>query len=226
MPDYCIFCGDWHLCRNISVISARANQESNPASKAKCCNECSGFLSGKLFRTLELTAKYLIEAYIQNRKKDLNFPDWEESELKGLGYNLMTSTESKIARKKVYMLKIENLELVSNGFECKPFHDYLNKESKTVLASSKKCLNCGMVFFNVKKNDYCSQYCNGQHKAKLVAEHFFAISQNEADWRLEERKCLVCEVPLKTSNGNVFFCSNPCTQAFNRAVRSIKKKTV
>jgi hypothetical protein len=224
-PEHCIYCGDWYECRDhvIPINYEQSYRDFKPGATVKCCTECNSFLGDRGYHTIQKRAKYLVKAYVRNRARYLNLPDWELSDLDKLGYNLRTSTENKLAKKYVYSQKLENLELVSNGFLCRPFRYHLDAKTGRVTTATKNCLNCGLQFFNVDSKEVCGEYCNGRNKAKQVAAVFPLISNEEAERRLEDRSCLVCDISLTTTNERAYFCSNRCSNALNSA-RQEKEK--
>lgn len=225
MIDHCIYCGDWYECRDhvIPISWQQTYRDYKPGSTVKCCKECNSFLGNKPFHTIQSRATYLINAYLINRKKDFNFPNWEANEIRELGYNLRTSVLNKLARKKVYLRKLENLEFVSNGYECKPFRVDLEKDSTNTLSSSKKCLNCGSIYYNAKNNQFCSIYCTTESKAKMVNSLFPTTRIEEVLLRVENRKCIVCETDITSRKNTVYYCSSKCRNIIEKenSVKSI-----
>lgn len=223
--DHCIYCGDWYECRDhvVPINYEQPYRDFKPGATVKCCTECNSFLGDRAYHTVQARAKYLIKAYVRNRMKFLNTPEWARWELGELGYNLRTALECRLAKKYLYTQKLENLELVSAGFLCRPFRYHLDAKTGRVTTATKKCINCGVEFFNASTAEFCGEYCSGRYKAKQVASAFPLISEDDAERRLDDRLCLVCEVPLSTTNRRAYFCSSQCSNAVNRALHGKEK---
>jgi hypothetical protein len=221
MLDHCIYCGDWYQCRDhvIPINYQKTYRDFVPGSTVKCCTECNSLLGDRAHHTIQARAKYLVKAYIKNRKKFLNFPEWEREEIRELGYNLGTGVQTGLAKKWLYLMKLDNLERVGEGYECRPFR-YQRKKDEIVgtSAEQKKCLGCRTAFYNVTGSEFCSEYCNSQHKVMLVTKAFPLLTEEDVESRLLDRQCLVCALTLRTTNKRAYFCSKACLNALNKVI--------
>jgi hypothetical protein len=120
--EHCVYCGDYFQCRDhvIPVSYSSVYRSYKPGDTVHCCNRCNSFLSDKAHFTIHDRANYLIDIYRDRHWKDITFPIWEKQELEELGHNLRANVEKRLRLKTLYLNKIRNLELCSQGHPIVP----------------------------------------------------------------------------------------------------------
>ena len=171
--EHCIYCGDWFQCRDhiIPISYCQTYRDYKRGATVYCCKECNTLLGDRAHFSISSRAEYLIEAYWVKRRKFLTFPEWTADEIMRLGYNLRDGIARKMATKRIYLKKLENLELVSQGFNCHSFwaDGSVNRDGLVDLETLtynpnlfiKNCLVCGELFVtNKEKRLLCSRICS------------------------------------------------------------------
>lgn len=131
---HCVYCGDWYQCRDhIIPISYNQNYRNyKHGDTVSCCSICNLLAGDSVHFSIISKAKYLYQKYSKKYKKVLKFPKWTNQELIELDYSLSNIIIRRQHLKKLIILKLENLELVSNGFEPKILNSFKNhKEAFT-----------------------------------------------------------------------------------------------
>lgn len=116
--DCCAYCGDYYQCRDhvIPISYMSTHRYYGRGDTVKCCNMCNRYAGANIFFSVTEKARFLYHKYIFKKRKALSFPLWEENDVSKLGYSLRVDVQKSLYIKKLIQRKIENLDLVSNGF--------------------------------------------------------------------------------------------------------------
>jgi len=120
--EHCVYCGDYFQCRDhvIPVSYASVYRTYRPGDTVHCCTQCNTLLSNVAHFTVQDRAAYLMERYRQRFWKFIIFPPWRGADVLELGYKLRLQVEKSLKLKALYLTKLRNLELVSEGHSIEP----------------------------------------------------------------------------------------------------------
>lgn len=180
--EHCIYCGDYYQCRD-HVIPVSYNQvyrDYKHGATVYCCNECNSLLSNKAYFTIQDRASYLLEAYRKKRWKEITFPEWRINEVKELGYNLRTMVERSLKLKSLYLSKLENIELVSQGFPIKPINPlYVRGRQISVVIGHLETLEESKLFQKSDKDEDIRKNLRGSVSQNLRRGIFYRVIKHK-----------------------------------------------
>jgi hypothetical protein len=115
---FCVYCGDFYECRDhlIPVSWLRVYRDYRESETVACCTMCNRLASNYPATSLSDKAFYLLRRYEFKYQKILALPHWDQSEINELKGSLKNRVSRNHFLKELVKCKIENLELVANGF--------------------------------------------------------------------------------------------------------------
>jgi len=133
---HCVYCGDIATDREhvvpVSYTSIVRNYKKG--STVPACRHCNATLGNKHLLTIDERAMHVYHKIYNSRKfaKILKTPRWEEGELNEFSENMAEFLRSQFEARKWLEARLDNLELVSEGYEAKPLINYFTRQYEAI----------------------------------------------------------------------------------------------
>jgi hypothetical protein len=116
---FCVYCGDFYECRDhvVPVSWLRVFRDYREYETVACCFMCNRLAGDYPATSLCDKAFYLLRRYEFKYQKILALPHWDQSEINELKGSLKERVKRNQFLKELLKRKIDNLELVMNGFQ-------------------------------------------------------------------------------------------------------------
>jgi hypothetical protein len=115
----CVYCGDVATDRDhvvpVSYTSVCRNYSIGEIVNA--CSDCNGTLSNVMVCSVPERAGYPFDRLQDKRGKLLAFKEWTDAELAEVAPRMAATVRAKMARKRVLVARLENLDRARNGYE-------------------------------------------------------------------------------------------------------------
>lgn len=211
MKDCCIYCGDWFQCRDhlVPVSYSQSYRDYKSRDTVKACIECNKYAGSTVFFNIQDKAKFIKSQYLKHKDKILTLPTWEQEELSGIGRNLESTILKNQSLKSLYLMKLDNLELVVNGYPPIPIHS--DSLSVSIPIESLKpsleqeCEHCSEPFRHTEVKRFCSDAC--KHDAKYSK---FLNSDSTDKKKRFQFICIICSRPFNSNQPNAKYCASDC----------------